>query len=162
MNFDVSILLNTKEACNNIFKTLEAIADTYKGSVLTPYINYIETSLVPYNIVLSAVDKWSKEHTDVSCWLEYKESVHLVPDNAIAAVGVRAYANGTLVYSMDGSAIRKSTLEPEETTVREDQLHICKQDKKGVMIVIDGTIDIDIREQKDAYLRFIIDNRQKE
>lgn len=148
------------QAYDDLFKKMDAIITHKVGMILKSIPNGFRVSPIRLKEVLPKVEQWSKANPDVSCWLQFSEVIN---DNLslsygdIAAIGVREYANGELVYSMDGSMEHKKALEPEETTIEDERLHICKSDGKKGVYIIDGIIDIDTRIQADKYYCFIDD-----
>lgn len=141
---------------DDLFKKMDAIISRKRGSILDNIPNGFRVSSIRLNEVLPEVEQWSKANPDVSCWLQFQEAKNglgLVYGE-IADTVVREYANGELVYSMDGSIEHKKALEPEETTIEDDRLHICKSDGKKGVYIIDGIIGIDTRIQKEPYYVF--------
>lgn len=160
MEFKVCFYFDKKgQAYDDLFKKMDAIISRKVGMILKNIPNGFVVSPIQLDEVLPEVEQWSKANPDVSCWLQFQEAKNglgLVYGE-IADTVVREYANGELVYSMDGSIEHKKALEPEETTIEDERLHICKSDGKKGVYIIDGIIDIDTRIQADKYYCFIDD-----
>ena len=148
------IFLNTQKDSDSIRIMLNTLVEAYKGTILSPCPNTFIVVPILQSVILPEIDEWCRKYANSSCWLQYRENTSLFPDDNIAAVGVREYVNGVLMYSMDGCEMRKSNSEPEQIAVDENRLHICKPEQNGGTTVIDGTIDIDLRDNNDVYFRF--------
>lgn len=143
--------MNTKTAAQSIFNIVGNLLNPYGGSIFCRANNEVVASPIPLVPVMYEVEQWCKENENVICWFQYREDTMLLPDENVASIGVRKYEDGNLVYSMDGSMMRKVTVETEGTTVTGDHLYMACKENQGKFTVIDGTIDIDLREDKDMY-----------